>query len=296
MATNLALLDDDVLTFAAKHNLYFSTSLDGPEDLHNRNRPRPGADSWQRAVAGIHRIQDALGPHRVAALMTTTEASLDRVYDIIDCYLDQGLHEIFLRPLSPYGLAIKTKTHAAYDVQRWLDFYRTGLDYIIELNRRGVDILERYAAIIATKMFTNNDPGYVDLTSPAGIGIGALVYNYDGDVYASDEGRMLAEMDDHTFRLGGLQSNSYTELITSDALLDPLENSFALSAPMCTDCAFEPYCGADPVFHHATSGDVLGRKPDSAFCTRNMSIFELLLTKYHADPHVRDLLHSWSYR
>ncbi len=51
-------------------------------------------------------------------------------------------------------------------------------------------------------MLTNDDPGYVDLTSPAGIGIGAIVYNYDGDVYASDEGRMLAEMGDTTFRLG----------------------------------------------------------------------------------------------
>jgi hypothetical protein len=34
---------------------------------------------------------------------------------------------------------------------------------------------------------TSEDPGYVDLMSPAGIGIGAVVYNYDGHVYASDE-------------------------------------------------------------------------------------------------------------
>lgn len=53
-----------------------------------------------------------------------------------------------------------------------------------------------------TKILTNDDPGYVDLMSPAGIGIGALVYNYDGGVYASDEGRMLAEMGDETFHLG----------------------------------------------------------------------------------------------
>jgi hypothetical protein len=48
-------------------------------------------------------------------------------------------------------------------------------------------MVEIYASIIAKKMLTNADPGYVDLTSPAGIGIGALVYNYDGDIYASDE-------------------------------------------------------------------------------------------------------------
>ena len=74
-------------------------------------------------------------------------------------------------------------------------------------------------------MLTNDDPGYVDLTSPAGIGIGALVYNYDGDVYASDEGRMLAEMGDTTFRLGNLHRDSYEEIMLSEALLEPLEES-----------------------------------------------------------------------
>ena len=89
-------------------------------------------------------------------------------------------------------------------MQRWLAFYEDGLDHIIDLNRRGIPMVETYTAIVAKKMFTNDDPGYVDLTSPAGIGLGALVYNYDGDVYASDEGRMLAEMSDHTFRLGNV--------------------------------------------------------------------------------------------
>ena len=53
IATNLALLDDDVLEFCRRHDIYISTSLDGPADLHNKNRPRPGGDSWERAVDGI---------------------------------------------------------------------------------------------------------------------------------------------------------------------------------------------------------------------------------------------------
>ena len=88
----------------------------------------------------------------------------------------------------------------------------------------------------------------MDLRNPAGIGIGALVYNYDGDVYASDESRMLAEMGDKTFRLGNVHADTWERLITSDALLAPLEESFAGSVPMCSDCAFQPYCGSEPVF------------------------------------------------
>jgi len=237
IATNLALLDDEVLDFCAAHNIYISTSLDGPADLHNKNRPRPGHDSWERTVDGIKRVRETLGEHRVSALMTTTRGSLDRAREIIDCYLDQGLTDVFLRPLSPYGFAIKTRAYSAYDAERWLDFYSDGLDYILELNAQGVDIREVYASIILKKMLTNLDPGYVDLTSPSGIGIGAVVYNYDGDVYASDEGRMLAEMRDTTFRLGNLHADSYEEIMLSEALLKPLEESFALSAPMCNDCA-----------------------------------------------------------
>jgi len=294
IASNLALLDDRVLEFCARHDVHISTSLDGPADLHNKNRPRPGRDSWERAVAGIRRVRETLGVDHVSALMTTTRRSLDRVREIIDTYVELGLRGIFLRPLSPYGFAIKTKSYSAYDAARWLDFYREGLAYILELNRSGIELTEYFSSVILRKMLTNTEPGYVDLTSPAGIGIGALVYNYEGSVYASDEGRMLAEMGDEAFRLGHLDENTYEEIMTSEALLAPLEESFAPSAPMCSDCAFEPFCGSDPVYHYATSGDFLGRKPESDFCRRNMAIFKHLLELYEADEFARRTFLGWA--
>jgi His-Xaa-Ser system radical SAM maturase HxsB len=296
IATNLALLDEEVLDFCAEHDIYISTSLDGPADLHNGNRPRADNDSWERATSGIRRVQDRLGPDRVSALMTTTASALGRVREIIDCYLEQRIDSIFLRPLSPYGFAIKTKSYRAYDTERWLAFYEEGLDYILELNRQGRPVMEIYAAIILKKMLTNDDPGYVDLTSPAGIGTRALVYNYDGDVYASDEGRMLAEMGDKTFRLGNVHTDTYEQLMLSETLLEPIEDSFTLSVPMCSDCAFEPFCGADPTYHYATSGDFVGRKPVSGFCRRNMQIFKLLLDRYENDRYAREVFTGWAGR
>lgn len=295
IATNLAVVTDDMLAFCREHDIHISTSLDGPADLHNRNRPRPGNDSYQRAIAGIGRVRATLGRDRVSAVMTTTGGSLTRVRDIIDEYLANGFQGIFLRPLSPYGFAIKTKWIRAYDEADWLKFYFEGLDYIVELNKRGIPFREFYAATILAKMLTPFQPGFVDLMSPAGIGIGALVYNYDGGVYASDESRMLAEMGDETFKLG-MVYDSYESLITSDKLLDPLDASFAASAPMCSDCAFEPYCGADPVYHHATQGDFVGRKPESGFCKRNMAIFKGLIARIEADADIRELFTRWANR
>ena len=83
-------------------------------------------------------MQEGLGPDRVSALMTTTEASLDRAHEIIDTYADLGLRNVFLRPISPYGFALRRARRAGYDVARWLEFYEAGLDYIIDLNRRGL--------------------------------------------------------------------------------------------------------------------------------------------------------------
>lgn len=295
IATNLALLTDEILDFCESYDIYLSTSLDGPAELHDHNRRRPGQDSWQKAADGIRLVQQRLGPDRVSALMTTTEASLGRAHDIIDSYVELGLNSIFLRPMSPYGFATRTRGGGNYTTDRWLDFYNDGLDYIIDLNRRGVELAEVYTAIAAKKIFTNDDPGYVDLTSPAGIGIGGLVYNYDGDVYASDEGRMLAEMHDDTFRLGNVHTNSYAELMLSPKLLDPLIQSVTHSAPMCTTCAFEPYCGADPVFHHTTMGDFLGHKAFSDFCRRNTGVFTTILRRAQSDPFARRLFHRWAH-
>ena len=295
IATNLALMDEPIIDFCRSEGVQISTSLDGPEDLHNLNRRRPGQDSWRKTVEGIRLVQDRLGPDSISALMTTTEASLPRVRDIIDTYVDLGLHSIFLRPISPYGFATRARAGAGYGAARWLEFYRQGLDYIIELNRKGVPIVEVYAAIAAKKIFTNDDPGYVDLTSPAGIGIGGLVYNYDGNIYASDEGRMLAEMKDNTFLLGTV-NDSYEDILLSEQLLNPLEASVTTSAPMCSTCAFEPFCGADPVYHHTTQGDPVGHKAFSDFCRRNMGIFTTLLQLAREDPFTRRLLRRWGSR
>ena len=296
IATNLALIDERILDFCREHSVLISTSLDGPRDLHNQNRPRPGGDSYERTISGIKFARQVLGHDRVSALMTTTAASLPRVREIIDEYMKQEFRGIFLRPLSPYGFAIKTRSYQAYTTDRWLDFYRQGLDYIIEQNRKGNDFVEYYASTILKKMLTSEDPGYVDLMSPAGIGIGAVVYNYDGSVYASDESRMLAEMGKEEFKLGHVLTHTYEQIFTSPKLLDPLEDSFAYSNPMCNDCAFEPYCGADPVYHYALHGDYVGRKPESDFCHRNMETFRYLILKMEGDPFVKQLFTKWANR
>jgi uncharacterized protein len=175
VATNLAPLSDEHLSFFKEHGVLVSTSLDGPADLHNLNRPRRGSNSHELTVEGIKRVREALGHDRVSALMTTTEASLPRVREIIDEYVRLGFPSVFLRSISPYGFATKTGQARRYDMTRWLDFYREGLAHIIALNHSGTVMREEYSALILRKILRPWATGYVDLQSPAGIGISALV-------------------------------------------------------------------------------------------------------------------------
>ncbi len=293
IATNLALLTDDILSFCLEQDVHISTSLDGPEDLHLANRPRPGSDSYQKVISGINRARAVLGPEKISALMTTTKASLGRPKEIIDEYVRQGFNYIFLRPLSPYGFAIKTKWYQSYDVKEWLDFYFEGLDYIIELNKQGYSFVELYAGIILSKMFSPWGTGYVDLQSPAGLGISAISFNYNAEVYASDESRMLAEMGDKKFCLGNIHENSYEEIMLSNALLDPIEQSIAESVPGCNDCGFQPYCGSEPVYHYATQKDSIGHKALSGFCKKNMAIMRRLISLMEDDIEAKKILLNW---
>ncbi len=56
--------------------------------------------------------------------------------------------------------------------------------------------------------------------SPSGAMISGIIYNYDGDIYASDEARMQAEVGHKEFRLGNLHTSTYEEVIGGDFILE----------------------------------------------------------------------------
>jgi radical SAM protein with 4Fe4S-binding SPASM domain len=184
--------------------------------------------------------------------------------------------------------------NTGYEMDAFLDFYRAGMDHIFELNRKGYNLVEIYTTILLQKILTSEGTGYVDLQSPSGAGLNVLVYNYDGDVYATDESRMLAEMNDHTFRLGNVLKDTRKDIFTGPAFVNMLQAACNQSLAGCSDCAFQPYCGSDPVYHHATQGDMFGRRATSDFCKRNTRVIEYIFSLLRgSDREVRDILWAW---
>lgn len=295
VTTNLVPITDEILDFFKQHSVLVSTSLDGPAFIHGANRAKKENDSYDITIRNLERVRRALGHDRVSAIMTTTKLSLEHPREIVDEYVRRGFSAIFLRSISPYGFAIRTGEAARYEMDEFLTFYEKALEHIVEINRAGIDFTEIYAQILLRKVLTPFPTGYVDLQSPAGAGLGAVAYNYNGDIYASDESRMLAEMGDESFRLGNVHENRHEEIFGGETLRSLAAASVLEALPGCSECAFLPYCGADPVFHHRTQGDIVGHRPTSAFCHKNMSILRYLFGLLRrGDPFVSDLFTRWA--
>lgn len=296
IATNLVFLSDEILDFTKSNNVQFSTSLDGPKELHNSNRPRPGGDSYELTVNGISRIRKHLGYDYVSALMTTTHRSLNHPIEIVNSYVEHGFDGLFLRPLSPFGFAKKTKLFYKYSQEDWLRFYDSVLDYIIELNKKGVQFQEYYTSMILRKMLTPYGTGYVDLQNPSGSALGAIVFNYDGKIFASDEGRMLAETGDSRLKLGHLNTDSYESVFGGEKLIEMLSSTMIENSPMCSDCAFQSWCGVDIAHHLATQSDYIGQKAISGFCKRHIGLFERIIMRMQSDSFTENLFNQWAWR
>ena len=279
LCTNCFDLSNNIINLCKKYNILISTSLDGPEFLHNKNRGR--VDSHKRVCSGITKMKKVLGNDRVSALMTTSLESLNYPTEIVNEYVSKGFKSIFIRSLNPYGFATKNIDWDIY-TDRFIDFYKNALDYIIELNTKGIYLREDFAFIILKKILTSTNTGFVDLQSPAGMVNSVLVYNYDGKVYCSDESRMLAEMNDFTFCLGSVH-NKYEDLVYSKKVIQFAKVWANETLAGCSDCAFKLFCGADPVRNHSTHRDMYGYRPISKKKKKNKSIieyiFELLITR-----------------
>jgi His-Xaa-Ser system radical SAM maturase HxsB len=293
ICTNLALATEEMLVYCKENSILISTSLDGPEFIHNENRKRPGRNSYQLTVDGISSIRSIMGQDRVSALMTTSNLSLDYPIEIVDEYYRMGFKSIFLRPISPYGFAMKNEKKNKYDTDKFLEFYKKALAHILEYNLRGEFFSEDYATIILRKILTPFPVGYVDLNSPAGAINNVIVFNYDGYIYATDESRMLAESKDFKFRLGHLDTHSYQEVFYGESAQEIANYSTNENLPGCSECAFQNYCGADPIHNHATQGNMIGFRPTSTFCQRNMEIIRYLIELMEDDVDVRRIFEGW---
>jgi uncharacterized protein len=301
LVTNLSLMNDERLEYLLDRRVQICTSLDGPEDLHNKIRIFKGGNSHEVLLAWMKKINQRyadmgldINHYRVEALPTITRPSLSRWKDIVDQFVAAGCRAIFLRKLDPFGFAAKSAKTLGYSMDEFLEFYANAVDYIIELNRNGTQVMERHAAIMLNKILADEEPNFLDLRIPGGACIGQMGYAPDGGIYSSDEGRFVASMGDEMFKIGTVH-DTYHQLMTNAATRALVMAGLNDGQPDCVSCVYKPWCGQQVEYNYKTQGSLHGHMRDSTWCKKHKSIFDYVMHKLEsADERDMEMFQLWT--
>ena len=150
------------------------------------------------------------------------------------------------------------------------------------------------ASIFLAKLLGDVAPNYMELRSPCGAGVGQMAFTASGDVYTCDEGRMMAEMGDQSFRLGNIYENGYDSWIESPACRATCSASLLETLPTCCDCVYQPYCGVCPVVNYALEGSLFASAPNNDRCRIYRGMIDNLMEYLQRnDEEEMRILKSW---
>lgn len=295
ICTNLILMTREIAEFCRKHKIKISTSLDGVKEIQNAHRKmRDGGDGYDKFMSGLALARSILGQDACSPLITVTKSNLHRLRETVDLYSSMGFDGMFIRALNPYGFATKCANELGYSLDEFVDAYKDALYYIIQKNLDGFFFVEQYAALLLQRILTPFPTGFVDLQSPCGDVIEGAIYDYDGNVYASDEGRMLARTGDKRFCLGHVKKNTWQEIFNGSSAHEIVKASCVETLSDCALCPYQLYCGSDPVRYYTECGDLHGYRPTSGFCKKNKAVIEHILSLLEKDDDdINDVFWSW---
>jgi len=294
LVSNLSGMTEETAKWLIANDVSIRTWLDGPAELHDGNRPWTEAGAHADVVRWIEYCDP--GTRHVDARLTTTRRTLPLWREVVDEYVARGMRSIHLRPLSPLGIPADAWKTIGYTAAEYLAFYERALGYILDLNRRGVDLVEATASTFLGKMLASGDATTGDIQSPCRAGTSEIAYDVDGRVFPGEEARRVDAFGDPFFALGHVR-----ELTVADVVRHPTVRAIAAASildaqPMCADCWNKPFCGISPVSTYVRDGDLFGQRPRSFECKEHMAVagklFALLADE--TDRETTGILERWA--
>ena len=291
LISNFSLLDEEKADWLIARGVSFCTSLDGPAELHDKNRTFLGGNGHASVVAGLKMLVEKRKKGAKVdlpnAICTVTRQSLPLYREIIDQAVGLCLERVQLGPLDPVGFARRSWDTIGYTSAEWLEFYGKALDHLISLNRQGVKAYEKTALILLIRILEGGHWRF-----PNADAVARLAYDWDGAVYTGEDGRLLAAEGDAFFKIGDVRGSKLRDLLDHPTVKLSLTASLPLTQGQCWHCAYNPYCTVQPVFNHETQGSPWGRMPDNGWCEKMMGMFDAIFTRLQ-HPDTRKVLESW---
>lgn len=290
LVTNGSLLDEEKFEFLKANRVGICFSLDGPKELHDYQRKinDPTKSSYEEVVSKIKWLKNQKKYRFVFAIPVITKKSLEKWDKIIDEYVKLGIPVYRFKYLSHFGFASNKKVwgELGYSSEEFIAAWKKTLNYILELNKKGVRELENFTLNILRKLLAPLDPGFAEMQAPCGAVIGQLVYNYDGNIYPCDEARTFPDL-----KLGRFDEISYSE-----ALEHPITQTMISSSSLvesCYNCVYYPFCGTCPLETYKMKGCFITNIPNSYRCRIHKEMFDYIFGLLSKDEDFLRIAKDW---
>jgi uncharacterized protein len=293
VVSNLIDLKPEYIKFIIRNNITICTSLDGPKHLHNKTRKSPYyKDTYSNTLKNLKKIiyYSKKGVIETPNIITTvTKHSLAYPKEIVDEYIKLNISRIQLGFLEPLGRAENLWKSIGYTYKDYLDFYFKAIDYIIYLNiKKEIPVYEKGLLLLLRSVLTQNNSRHraIDIAN-------RLAYDFKGNIYPSDEARIIGEEKDFTFKILNVENNNFNSFIhNKKTILFLISNFQELINPLCSKCPYSFYCKITTHYSYICSGRIFGNMIDSERCQLFNKIFEFIFKKLE-DKEIRKLFNIW---
>lgn len=272
VVTNFTLMDNEKMKFFIENNFNINTSLDGPEELHNKNRKYADGNSYQETVKWIRKFRQK-NYRKIGALPTISRYSLSYPEEITDEYLRNGLFHLRARPMNDAGFARKRWEEIGYSAEEFIDFWKKYIEHMLQINREGKFVFDETIQLILNKILFKNFITYTCWGAPCGAALQQSAYDQDGNIYTCDEARSF-----DLFKLGNVKESSYRDIYCSPQTLSIINISSQTSS-LCDACVFHPYCAPCPVSSYGSYGSPISKLPLERLCKIRKEIMTFVFKK-----------------
>jgi His-Xaa-Ser system radical SAM maturase HxsB len=287
LVTNLTLMREDILNYLIKNRVALCTSLDGPEEVHNKNRRfLGGAGTYEHVVHWIKDIKTQFG-YPINAMPVITRFSLPHATDIIDEYIRLGFDRIRMKHMIYCGLVRENWKRIGYTPEEYLNFWKEALDYCFKINKNGRRFIEGTSVLMARKFLSRDFQAYTCLGWPCGAALTQASYDYRGDIRTCDESRSFEE-----FKIGNVKRDGYRSVYTSPKVLNVVALSSGLSS-LCDACVWHPYCNNCIVSAFGMQGNPISKLPLDYDCKIRKGSIEHIFNLLAYSNENRKILIDW---
>ncbi|WP_245478151.1 MULTISPECIES: radical SAM protein [unclassified Mesorhizobium] len=241
VCTNLQRLGDREWAFLDQEDTFVSTSLDGDRGTHQRQRTHDdlATDAFFR---NLTEAVQRLGPGKVTALPTLDVDEPPDFEELVSNFESFGMQTIYLRPINHQGFARRRRSDPR-SISKWNTLHSSFIDYLIGRNHRtGRYVEEYYFSQCLRRFLRSGADDHVDLRNPNFFASDYIVIDHDGQLYPTDEARMLSRIGRVDLSVGTVTTGidqakvqllNHASLNNFDPRLHPLRLSTVLRDRRC---------------------------------------------------------------